>query len=300
MIAPYTDPDIPRVNSVNEMTLRAFRYAPFLLLCLASCEKDGGIPSYVVLSNPEVRTADGTVVVPSSVTDLWVYANDQPVGVWQIGRRIPVLAEGTTNLKVVAGVRSNGITDARIQYPFLATFSTDATLEPGKAITLQPVFRYYADPPVLEGFESSNSTWFDFDQGDTMFVRVNTDVLTGSYSGLISLDPEHDLFRAISIKDPPFANGTGPAFLEIDYRSDTRFLIGVIYDRQDGQTVGYPHVFISPTKRSDGTMPWQHVYVDLGTPWGTNSINRQFYLQAALENGATSATIVMDNIRVVY
>ncbi len=299
MIPSYTDPDIPRVNSVNEMILRAIRSAPILILCLASCEKDGGIPGYVVLANPEVRTADGTVIVPSSVTDLWVYANDEPVGVWQVGRRIPVLAEGATNLKVVAGVRSNGITDARIQYPFLATFSTEIVLEPGKEINLQPVFRYYTDAPLLEGFESPGTS-FNFDPGDTVFVPVNTDALTGNYSGLISLDPEHDLFRAISIKDPPFANGTGPAFLEIDYRSDTRFLIGVIYD-QNGQTFAYPHVFISPTKRSDGSMPWQHVYVDLGTPWGTNgTYNRQFYIQAALENGATSATILMDNIRVVY
>ncbi|MBK9759673.1 MAG: hypothetical protein IPO90_06810 [Flavobacteriales bacterium] len=140
---------------------------------------------------------------------------------------------------------------------------------------------------------------FNFDPGDTVFVPVNTDALTGNYSGLISLDPEHDLFRAISIKDPRSPTAR-VRLLEIDYRSDTRFLIGVIYD-QNGQTFAYPHVFISPTKRSDGSMPWQHVYVDLGTPWGTNgTYNRQFYIQAALENGATSATILMDNIRVVY
>jgi hypothetical protein len=171
---------------------------------------------------------------------------------------------------------------------------------PGEQLSLQPVFHYYEPiPPFFEGFENS-STNFNTDQGDTVFVPVTDNVLTGQGSKAIMLDTEHDLFVAVSTKDGGFTNGSSPAFLEIDHRSDTRFLIGAVY-QIDGQTTVAPYVYVSPSKLDDGSMPWRHVYIDLGSAWGpANSINRQFYIQAILENGATSAQIVLDNIRVVY
>ena len=122
------------------MTLRALRTAPLLLLLMASCGKDGGTPSFIRIGAPKAQKADGSELVPSAVTDFWVYANDQAIGVWQADRRIPVLADGTTNIKLVAGVRKNGITIDRIQYPFYATWSQAVELTLGQETTVDPVF----------------------------------------------------------------------------------------------------------------------------------------------------------------
>jgi hypothetical protein len=229
------------------------------------------------------------------------------VGVWQPNRRIPILEKGITTLQVIAGVRRNGISSERIQYPFLATFNQEITLQEGSEVQVEPVFNYFDEAfPFVEGFEDAGLK-LTTTEGDTTFYRFNTaqpgeaeDVLTGVQSGGIFLDPAHDLFRALSTSDQYFPNGSLNAFLEVDYRSDTRFLVGVRF-ALGGQIYTIPLVYVSPTKLGDGTMPWKHVYVDLGSAWGTSgTIFRQFYIEAALENGATSARITLDNVKVVY
>jgi hypothetical protein len=290
-------------------TLRSafVRVAPLLLICLASCKKDGQVPSFVRLSPAKVKTADGLTELPSNITDMWVFANGAPLGVWQPNRRIPVLEKGITSLQVIAGVRRNGISSDRIQYPFLATFNQDITLQEGAEVLVEPVFNYYDEAfPFEEGFEDAGLK-LTTTEGDTAFYRFNAaqpgeaeDVLTGAQSGGIFLDASHDLFRAVSTPDHYFPNGSLNAFLEVDYRSDTRFLVGVRF-ALGGQIYTIPLVYVSATKLGDGSMPWKHVYVDLGSAWGNSgTIYRQFYIEAALENGATSAKITLDNVKVVY
>lgn len=284
------------------MTLRALRTAPLLLLLMASCGKDGGTPSFIRIGTPTAKSADGTTVMPSSVTDFWVYANDEAIGVWQADRRIPVLADGTTNIKLVAGVRKNGITNDRIQYPFYSTWSQDVELTLGQETRLEPVFSYYAAPVWTEGFESAGYA-FSLTGSDTTFVPFDlpidtANVLVGNRAVGIFLDTGHDHFLATTQAAPSFPNGTNPTFLEIDYRSDTRFLVGVKYD-PGGVTL--PYLFVNATGSVGGPLPWRHIYIDLATPWGNNgSVNRQFYIQAQLENGATSGRITLDNLNVYH
>lgn len=276
----------------------AVRCAPLLLLVLSACEKDGGTPSFVRILDPTARSADGSTVVPSAVPDLWVYANDEAIGVWQADRRIPVLASGITNIKIVAGVRRNGITQDRIQYPFYETWSQNVDLTLEQETTVQPVFTYY-DPPIWEeGFESSGFQ-FSFSASDTELVFVDdpVDVRVGSRSAAINLDSGHDFFRAVTTAAPSFPNGTEATFLEFDHKSDARFLIGVKYDL-DGQTLLLPYVIVSPSGAAGSALPWKHMYIDLSTAWGTSgSVNRQFYIEAQLE-GASSVRIILDNLTV--
>ena len=284
------------------MTLRALRTAPLLLLLMASCGKDGGTPSFIRIGAPKAQKADGSELVPSAVTDFWVYANDQAIGVWQADRRIPVLADGTTNIKLVAGVRKNGITIDRIQYPFYATWSQDVELTLGQETKVEPVFTYYAAPVWSEGFDGAGHS-FDITGSDTTFhifegTSDSADILVGPKAAGILLDTEHDYFRAATTAAPAFPLGTSPTFLEIDYRSDTRFLVGVKYDV--GTTpVTLPYLFVNATGSVGGTLPWGHIYIDLATPWGGGgTTNRQFYIEAQLENGATSGRITLDNLNV--
>lgn len=284
-------------STVHGMTLRALRTAPLLLLLLSSCGKDGDTPSFIRISAPTATRADGTAA-PSSVTDIWVYANDEAIGVWQPGRRIPVLADGLTNIKLVAGVRKNGITNDRIQYPFYATWSQDVELVLGEEVSVAPTFTYYDEPIWEEGFESAGVA-FNMDESGSDFVPQTdpADVLVGDQSAAIVLDTAHALFRAVTQQAPSFPNGTDPTFLEIDYRSDTRFLVGVKYIDGSGVTQSVPYVFVSPTGSAGTDLPWRHVYIDLAGAWGTGgTINRQFYIEAQLEGSATSGRITMDNL----
>lgn len=280
------------------LRMTAVRCAPLLFVLLSACQKDGSTPSFVRILNPTARTADGLTTTPSFVSDMWVFANDQAIGVWQADRRIPVLAEGTTNIKIVAGVRRNGVTNDRIQYPFYATWSQNVDLTLAQETTVQPVFKWYSDPIWEEGFESSGFQ-FNFSEGDTtmVFVDANEDVLVGQHSAAIVLDTAHTFFRAVTTAAPTFPNGTDPIFLEFDHKSDARFVIGVKFDLS-GQTYTIPYVFISPTGTHGTALPWKHMYVDLSSAWSTGgTVNRQFYIEAQRE-GSEDVRIVLDNMTV--
>ncbi len=277
---------------------RALPLVGFLLLLSAACKKEGTTPAYLQVSSPTVVDAGGQGI-SSKITDLWVYADHEPVGVWEPGKPIPILSSGGTKLMVMAGVRRNGITDNRIQYPFYANWEQTVDLVPGQTATIAPQFRYY----------NGLDTWLaDFNTGQR-FDTVNctavmqlvpsdsTLIGQGQQNGRIDLDLGHASYRGVSSGDA--FTGTDGAFLEMDYRSDTRLLVGVRYT-QSGVQYEVAYVYALPTRKADGSMPWNKLYIDLGEPWRAGgALDKRFYLKAELEGGATSGVIEVDNIKVV-
>lgn len=279
---------------------RTLPIAGLCILLAASCKKDGAVPAYVQFSTPTVADANGRGV-SSKITDLWVYVDDQPVGVWEPGRRIPMIAAGNANVKMIAGVRKDGITDDRIQYPFYATWQQSVQLVPEQTVTLAPEVHYYPDLNYwLADFD--NGQRFDTVSGSTAIMELvasdSTLIGQGAQNGRITLGADHSLYWAVSSGDA-FTNTGSSAFLEMDYRSDTRLLVGVNY--LYGGTLSYsPHVYVLPTKRADGSMPWNKIYIDLAAAWNVpGAMDKRIYLRAELENGATAGTIELDNVKLV-
>lgn len=282
----------------NIMT-RTLLLVGFFMVLFTACKKDGAIPAYVYVETPVVVDAAGQGI-SSKITDMWVYVNDQPAGVWEPGKRIPLIASGNANVKLIAGVRKNGITDDRIQYPFYATWQQQVDLVPEQTLTLAPQFRYYDN---LNIWLADFNTGLRFDTVDctASMVLVDSDstlVDQGLRNGRINLDPEHSMYRGVSSGDP-FTNTGNVALLEVDYRSDTRLLIGVRYTLS-GVQYEVAYLYAVPTRKADGSMPWNKIYVDLGEPWNTGgALDKRFYIKAQLENGATSGVVEVDNIKLV-
>ncbi len=282
----------------NTMTRTLLLVGLFTALFTA-CKKDGAIPSYVRIEAPTVVDGLGQGI-SSKITDMWVYVNDQPVGVWEPGKRIPMIAAGSTSVKLIAGVRKNGLTNSRIQYPFYATWQQQVDLVPEQTRTLTPQFRYYDN---LNVWLADFNTGLRFDTLDctATMALVNSDstlVGQGLRNGRINLDAEHSLYRGVSSGDP-FTNTSNVAFLELDYRSDTQLLIGVRYTLS-GVQYEVAYLYAVPTKKADGTMPWNKIYVDLAEPWSAGgALDKRFYLKAQLANGATSGIVEVDNIKLV-
>lgn len=280
------------------------RYLPsfgLLIVLLASCGKDGAVPAYVQLG-PATVIADGGQPASSKITDVWVYLNDQPVGVWEPGSRIPLIGSGTATLKFIAGVRKDGVTDQRIQYPYYATAQQQVQLVPEQAVELAPVFQYYSG---LNYWLADFETGVRFDTLDcTALLNPvpgdGTLVGEGSRIGRIELDTEHAIYRGVSSGDPFYAVPAN-AFLEVDYRSTTPVLFGV---KQNQPGTGTPvvagYVYASPTVQGDGTLPWNKIYINIGTPMSTGgTTDKRIYMEARLPEGATSAVVEVDNIKLV-
>ena len=269
------------------------------LLTFASCKKDGAVPAYVQLAPPVVVAANGQLV-SSKITDAWVYVNDQPVGVWEPGDRIPLIAQGDATVKVIAGVRKNGIINDRIQYPFYATWQQQMDLVPEQTVVIQPQLQYFDNLDIWMADFETGQRFDTVDCTATMALVPSDSTLLGQGlgNGRINLDTDHPLYRGLSSGDA-FTN-TGPvAFLELDYRSDTPLLVGVrITVSGDPQLAGY--IYAAPTKKSDGSMPWNKIYLDMATAWNIpGAQDKRFYIEASLPAGATSGIVEVDNIKLV-
>lgn len=282
----------------NIMT-RALHLLGFSFFLLTSCKKDGAVPAYVQIDQPVVVGGNGQAI-SSKITDLWVYVNDQPVGVWEPGKPIPLIAEGPTNVKCIAGVRKNGVTDDRIQYPFYQTWQQTLPLEREQTTVVHPAFLYYANLTYwLADFDSG----LRFDTTNctaTMTIVPSDSTLAGqgTGNGRINLDGSHPIYRGLSSGDP-FTGIGSTAFLEVDYRSDAPLTIGVYYTYA-GQAHPTPYVVAKATKRPDGSIPWNKIYVDMATPWNVpGAMDKRIYMEASLPGGATSATVDVDNVKLV-
>lgn len=284
---------------------RPLRNGVLFLLCLGACQKGDKVPAYLDLSGFGVSTLQGEGNSSSNIVQAWSYVNDQSLGVWESGARIPVLSAGTVPVKFIAGVERNGVSTDLVQYPFYRTWSGSVELVPTEHTPVQPVFQYYPDLEFWIADFEDPAIPFTFDVGsDTIMLQWDSvahpdDVKPGAGdAAAFFLDADHPRMKGICFETADLEGG-GTTWLELDYRSDHRMLVGLYYT-VSGFVVDEPYVYIAPTKQGDGSMPWKKMYIDL-SPFTNNGVamDRKFYIAAQLEAGTTNASFWIDNVKLV-
>ena len=89
------------------------------LLFLLSCEvinTEEDIPSIISIESIEV---DGNH--SSNITDAWVYIDNEFQGVFPLPANFPVLKTGELEIIIEAGIKKNGISSSRENYPFFTS-----------------------------------------------------------------------------------------------------------------------------------------------------------------------------------
>ena len=106
-----------------------------------------------VYFNVLVRRQDRLVL-----RDRWFAINDKILGSDDLPCSMPVLENGTTRLRVQAGIKNNGVGSTRIRYPFYQPYDTVIQVVPGNSIEVTPVYQYYSnlDFDISRNFESGN------------------------------------------------------------------------------------------------------------------------------------------------
>ena len=282
--------------------IRALGYACLLALTCASCEKDDKVPSYLYISDPQVSSDPITEGSSSeAIRTMWVYRGSEALGAWDIPSKVPVLSTGPQEMSIVAGIWRNGRSADIIQYPFYDTWTGTVDLLQEGTVTVSPIFSYFDGLDIwIEAFEDPGYKFTVSSDSDTTLYTVTNpaDVFEGNASGAFYLDEQRPFFRCSTDEDFT-ANGIGPVFLELDYRCDHRFLIGVYYT-VGGTVVQEPYLFVAPTVEDDGSMPWNKIYVDLSLLFNQSGISdREFYIESQLDLDATSARIQLDNIKLI-
>lgn len=271
----------------------------FTAVLVGSCDKPEPIPSWVIVEAPSVETFPGQGTAMHQLTEVYVYTKSSFLGVFPLPARIPVLEEGSVQLDLFPGIRANGIKAFPDIYPFLARYRQTLDLVPGSFDTIRPVFTYDALARIrfVEDFEGGIKTFGTKVDGNPLDIVSGAEVLEGAGSGRITLDTIENYFE---IESAPFTdvpdNGT-PVYLEIQYRNEVPFFIGLSGSSALRPTYKAFPLGLNPSKT------WNKVYVNLTDILGATQLDvLRINLGAALPEGypGGKASIWIDNIKLVH
>ncbi|MEX1133094.1 MAG: hypothetical protein WEC15_07725 [Flavobacteriales bacterium] len=277
----------------------------FALLLLAmgtACSKGDKVPSYLEIPAVEVTTTVLQGAPTSRITDVWVSVNDELLGAWELPARIPALYEGTVEVRVVPAIKRNGMYDDRLRYPFMDPYIASVELSKNATTTISPTVTYIdAASFWIESFDDPGTLLNLAPASDTLLLRFTPAehpdiVLDDTPSGGFVLDEEHRYIRVFSDED--FEVFGGPIFLELDYRSDIQFTVGVQYVF-GGIPTASPYVFVAPTSNSSGGTVWNKIHIDLSPVFNTAISQRDIFIEATLPEGRSSASVYLENIKLV-
>jgi len=269
-----------------------------------SCGKktEAEIPAYIVIDSVGVNTDIGRQGAGShNITDFWVYVNEDQIGVFNKKQLIPILAKNYNdiNIKIYAGIRSNGLKNNIDIYFLYKNIELNKSLSPGEIDTINAIFKYddYAKFVFVEGFENGNIFNKDDDGNYNTKISVTGEkAIYGNKCGLILLDKENNKIQVTTKDDfydlPKEGN---KVFLELDYLCDTEFVIGI--SGKDELMHEYKEDVIILKKRDF----WNKIYLNL-----TEYIKRgnlesyKVFFKATNPVESDQSKVFLDNIKLVY
>ena len=281
-----------------------------LSIFFTACIKDNSpsIPAYIHIENIffEADTSLGQGSSSSAITDAWPSVDGQLLGANNLGATFPVILDPNVSnnaLRISAGIKENGIGNTRIIYPFYEPYLEVKTLEAGKIDTFRPVLRYDTSATilVLEDFENPNQLLFTDDQdgnSNTELIHQNQEVFEGNYSGLIVLDSANlDCTVATSTHYYNLQpTGTAfPVYLELNYKTNTPFQIGVIAYYPSGSS---EFIYKGGGNANDS---WKKIYFNLTDEVYSSAANEFAVVLRALKYPNTEQPLIyLDNIKLLH
>jgi len=277
-------------------------YALMLVAMGTACTKGDKVPSYLEISSVSVTTTVLQGAPTSRITDVWVSVNDEFIGAWELPARIPALYEGPVQVRVVPAIKRNGMYDDRLRYPFLNPYIATVDLVKNASTSIAPVVSYIdAASFWIESFDDPGTLLNLSQNSDTILLRFTPTehpeiVLDDTPCGGFVLDQERRYIRVYTEEN--FEVFGGPVFLELDYRSDIQFTVGVQYAFAGMPNI-QPYVYVAPTRIPSGETVWNKIHIDLSPVFNTAITQRNFFIEASLPADRTSAAVYLENIKLV-
>lgn len=280
-------------------------YLSFIVLCSCSIiNPDEREPAYLVIGDYDLQVLSGQGADTDGITELWVYANSDILGVYDLPARIPVLNSGNTRIAVFGGIKNNGVSTTRIRYPFYALYDTTLNLEPLKDYNVSPVFNYSEDVVIDATRSFENGNMFQpataENQGSAELITNSNIARTGLRCGKFSLSSGESYMQFLDDGNIEITSGV-TSFLELDYSCNNTFAVG-LYTVQGSSSSKNPMVYITPTNEGDGSLPvWNKIYLDLGLV-ASNYPNADYYriYIECYSNESATPTIYLDNLKYVH
>lgn len=288
------------------MKIQQLTYFLFAMSCgllWSGCsifDKAEEIPSYLYIQPFQLNTNNN--IQGSNlhqIKDAWVSVDGQFIGVFPVPALVPVLATGTQEVTIFAGIKEGALASAREINPMFTKYVVSVNLAATEVDTLKPVVTYDSDAIFLvnETFETSNSITDDLDGNiETKVITSTEDVYEGNKSGKIVLEDGNDLLEVGTNLFYEMPGNIRHVYLELDYKNDVDLQIGV-----KGQSS-----FTSEEIYKIGLYPtddWTKLYLDITDEINTLIFNGaeefQIIFQAFNSTGEP-VYIYLDNFKLMY
>jgi len=270
------------------------------LLAFTGCPADAEVaPAFINFAGFNLETP-GRGAATEAITEVWVFADEEIVGIFPIPARIPILRVGSTELRFAPGIRENGISSTPDIYPFYGEVRQTLDLVPGESIDVGVrTIGYKPDVQfsIVEGFEAGETRAFTVQiRGDTILEPSQDNVRSGDFSGKLYLDTETPLVEMASSQTfVDLLGNSNSVWLEVDYRSEAAVVFGVT-----GEVGGQPARNFDP-----GFVPrneWTKIYFNLTEIIVRANFDNEVSLNfsALLPGDRTEAVVYMDNIKLLH
>lgn len=271
-----------------------------VMLFFSACDQSVEIPSYIQIDDYTITTnVDLQGSDSDNIQDVWVYANGRLLGAFNLPATIPVLETGLTNIIIDPGIRENGLNSAPRVYPYYTRFETEVELITGETVTISPSSSYASNVefPLIEDFEESNFFVVDLDNDDATEVVISAQGAIDGFAGRVDLTTDHPAFAvgtSFFLENLP-TDGSAAVYLELDYKNDIPLALGLVAIENTGQeSTFYSHVL---NAKGD----WNKVYINFSELLiNTQAAKYQVTFASTLPDEVSSATILLDNIKVIH
>lgn len=283
-------------------------YLPIIILIAAilcgliSCstfDYKAEIPSYIEI-NEITHTTDSLQGSPHhNIKDVWVYVDDNAIGAYELPAKFPVLYEGSHEVKIRAGIKTDGFSNVRNEYQFYDFYTTTEKLIRGSSTVIIPDIKYFAGITfeMLEDFEIG-SIFQPASVSDTGIIlkAINTLSVLGSQSAVIYLDDANSYFEIATNNEQYTLPFGSRVFLELTYSCNNAFSIGLLKNTFNGSEKINAYITLYPTEG------WNKIYInftDYIIPH-SDALSYELYFSGNKDDGNTLGSITLDNIKLIH
>ena len=268
-----------------------------LLIACSFFDSTDHVPMFLDIEESRFTTTPNQGSNSNKITDVSVFADGFSIGIFNIPNEVPVLdldKDGISTINVFPVIRKNGIGNNPIQFPFYNSNEFEFMFQEEKLIPLDLEFTY-ADNihfVIIENFEGSHIIKDGIDQDpSTVFIK-SSEAKYGSFCGKMTTTIDNPVFEEATIFRYTRAEvGNSPIFLELDYKNNIPFRVGVLTYLGFAGDRDYKIVL---TESED----WNKIYIEL-----TDELGGQNYDEFQIVFGSASASDIgnvwIDNIKLI-
>ncbi len=255
--------------------------------------------AFLVIDGIEVKTTPNQGPPTHNLKDVWVYADDLLLGVFELPAKIPVIITGEkTHFLVFPGFRNNGENARSFIYRLMKPDDFEVALSVGEEYRRKPVFEY-SDQAIfdfVETFESGHIFTLDLDEdSETFIATTEEEAASGQHSGkMIFGQQATTLAAATNGIYQGLTNTGGDSYLELEYKNEIPFVVGALL-RKGNITEREPLIVLSPKE------DWHKIYIDFTLLLSDSQIDdyRIYFAAESMPLGEKN-NVYIDNVKMIH